>query len=561
MSEPIKAVRPRKAMKPLILLFVALHMSDAQFFSDRSSSSGASVDPPEFISWNLTWQFAVRMAVEPGTLAFPLFRNRTKGAHEFPQECVGLVTVCCLHRLPEYYQNEELHAYVRHLGQCDEEMAAKPSVQVLEDMPSLQSASLFTFNPKRTDVYPRVWSVEDIGVNDAHVVYEVLQENLRAEWLTMQEEETLVTGPAGVDVVDRSLILTFAFLKPTVLPLMQLVLSEQKVLFHDASKHFDENAEQKHDAFLVNCQEQFKPDHALWRADVLLNNESWINQAPVDSGLLDEFEQGRVMEECVWFCRAGYYRFPSSTEWYYQHASSRGYGECIQEPAYTVGVEIAFNVFIRTEDVTVLAASDEEREEVYADIFMNVQTNLTTASLLPFTTPGARAGMIYVPPIHGETALGPKIEGSETVIRAASLAVFTGHWEPSLEEQTESVVKAAQDGMQAWQGGAIDPRVMRIAFVAVRSFIRVPPTDYSVPTWVWSIIGVWAGLVTLGLGATCYLMVQHVRKAGEIHYNQRMRATAAMALSPAFGETPRKMAKMNKAIRNVSVFRTDTALI
>lgn len=541
-------------IRSLVTVGVLFGVASAQFFSDRSASSGAHVSAPVFVNYNLTWQFTLSMSVEPGTIAFPLFVNRSGNAGNFPLDCQGMVTVCCLHMIPDYFMNRELRAYVRHLGECDEEMASKPTVQVLEEMPALLSTALFAFDPKRTDVYPRAWSLEQVDSNDAHVAYEVLQENLKELWFTKEEDGTLVPGPEGLDVVDRSLFITFLFVKPTVLPVVQLVLAEQKVLFHDASRDFDENAEQEHDSFLINCQEQFKPEHALWRADTLeVDHVSFTDI--IDNGTI--VNKTVDLQECVWFCRAGYYRYPSTTDWYYEDGPGRDGGHCVKQPDYTVGVEVAFRVYIRTEVVTVLVDSDREKEGVYADIFLGIQKNLTRAGLAAFPKTDETWGMIYVP---GEDAAypGPEVDESDTTVRPASLAVFTGKWEPEEDEQRDVVVKAMKDEMQRWWGGVYDPRVMQITFVDARSFIRVPPVDYSVPPWLWLLAAVWAACVVVGCCFTVYLVIKHMRRQGSMHYNQRMRETAAMMLKPAFGGSARKVAELNTRIEQAKVFHTAT---
>ena len=260
--------------------------------TDVYTSSGTHVSAPVFVNSNLTWKFDMVLLADQDSVIMPLFSNLTRQRllDEHQQNfdrsaCTGYVSVCCLHELAGYYMNEELQALVTLLGPCENLPHLQSSEALLADMPPTKSFVNYAF--PRAPGYPRVW-----GADAYTYALEILFENLPAAWLTTYLGHSQSAAPA--DVVDRSMHVVFAYVRPTPVNRLHIVLSDHVLLFHEATRHIDDNSEVVHGSFFHACTHIPKPEHSLWRADVLPLNMS-----------------------CLWFCLPGYHLYPSATDYYH----------------------------------------------------------------------------------------------------------------------------------------------------------------------------------------------------------------------------------------------------
>lgn len=452
---------------------------------DSFTSSGVFVTQPLFVPSNFTWQFTTVVSATPGTLVFPLFRNRTRvlaeGIWDFPQSCQGLVPICCVYELERYYLNFELSSYLEHLGPCDEVMLTKPTKTVLAEQPTLEAASLYTFAPSQDySVVPRTWVVQSPSLLETETAFEILPENLELPWMTT---EVPLVNPAGAStaVVDRELPLSFVFLTATDLPLVHVQIVPHVILFHDATKLFNAPDEPTHQVFTSLCSDMPAPANALWQLGSTLTMET--NAATNSSSL----QPANASHKCVWFCRAGFYRVPSSTEWWY--ANHPGIGTCAPEPRYTALITVLLR----------LQTSKGLSDSALAYIVMDLSERLAV-----FTVNRSNASMVY-----SVAKAGPGIASLNSTAHATvdiwdlTLVFFTHIWSRNLSVQESGVTNRLHLASSEWfpleyTHETEDLAVYSMEVVWVTGTLRVPPRPpLRVGRVVWILTIAWAAAVLL----------------------------------------------------------------
>ena len=460
----------RGAFGLFVALLALLSGCCAQFFTDRYDSSGAYVSAPRFDSLNLTWQFSVHMFAVPGTIIFPLFVNRSGG--DVDTQCVGLVSVCCLWRLRDAYINTELEALLSHLdpsGSCGVALEVPASRDVLEELPELKSTALHAW-PSYSGI--RSWGVAESetggGAQASEVTFEIFAEVLRLPWLTRTLDPAEIITVGEDDVTDRELVITFAYVQLLSVPFIQVVESRQAVVFHDATQDFERNTNTEHRSFLVLCDDRPKPADALWRADVADANGT-----------------------CAWFCRPGFVRYPSSTDWWYETVGL-GNGSCLAEPRWTAVLELGLYVLVQDASEATISAA-----------VMATQRAVTLAA----SNVSEQSGMIYVQARQP----GEPVAGSRNGLRlAVSVLVLTGRYAPNETVQlarAEADVQALINNVNAVNLNGdyrLLEHVQRMSLEDSRAFLRAPETIDPVPMGILVLCGTWAvGMVGLLTSMCC----------------------------------------------------------
>lgn len=327
---------------------------------DTTELSGVHVDAPVYIANNATWQIRVHMLASQDGSIIPLFVNREEEDIDARYDtfntdiCTGFVQVCCLREVANHYINQELSAYTKKLGldsfddsTCPEtdsdqtqtdtlavnvSLSLPPSsATILQNMPSSTIFALYTF-PK-SESNPRSWGVPSVG--DTTFVYEVPSNVLREPWLTqtvpiqdpalikIAREIQLSEEYQGEELKDRHMKLYFAYVKGTETQQVQITLQQHLIIFHDLSTVTNVNRELQHESFNLYCSDQSKPDHSLWRTDLL-----------------------SAIEKCLWFCMPGYYVYPSVTDAYYANENNMISQNCTAYIKYGLTILLDLQVTI-----------------------------------------------------------------------------------------------------------------------------------------------------------------------------------------------------------------------
>lgn len=288
-------------MRPgTILLLMVVAPVSARLPFTTYQSAGVDVSPPRFLEANFTWQFNVTITQGEGGMLIPLFTNRS--SPPALAGCSGLVSLCCLWDLADNFINDQLAAYLDFVGACSLH-AGERSDRVLDDRPGASALLAYAF-PREP---PRAWCLAE-----HRCVFEVPAEDLGAPWLTEELGSSLVT--AAGPVTDRRLILSFALVRPTSTPLVQISMTEHTLIFHDASESLRLPSNMRHHSFNHVCLGREKPRFSLWRADTISSNGT-----------------------CLWFCEPGYLLYPATTD-YGLLAPRREYGCLPQPPSATIFV-------------------------------------------------------------------------------------------------------------------------------------------------------------------------------------------------------------------------------
>lgn len=488
------------------------------------------------------------LTAEPGTVIFPLFRNRTYSLMydiwDFDPSCEGVVSICCLYTLSRYFMNSELNAYLQWLNkdadnlECNFEIQNQPSSITLSSRPVLKSTALFSFD-EDFSTYPRTWMVSEGfrgHATEVEVAFEIPFEILKLDWMT----EDLGPGPQFTDVTDRSMTIMFAFITPTQYPLINLVLTEQVLIFHDATRNFDRNTETEHNSFQSNCEKELKPLNSLWVVDVTPDTENISN--------IDDFNSTNSSNNtidhkgCFWFCRNGYYRLPSSTNWWYEQESqlTNASGECMKEPPFTAVIEFGMYLYVS------IGFSNSE----YSDLIMDIREVLTEASV------GNRNwSIIYVP-----SDSRPIVNGSDYEFISFSLAIYTHRWDLNLTTQTEMVsTKVVQSISQEFQNKTLQgttlestKRVIDIRIVDVRGFIYLPGESDNVPAWLWTAISIWCVLLSVVIILGICALYRRMKQKAVQRLGKQLEKTYEITLTKTFGGTKKSdVADMKKKIKQL----------
>lgn len=503
------------------------------FFSDSVLPSGAHITAPRFVNYNLTWRMSFAVSSESSTMAFALFENRSlggivsglrvPGTIEPPPDCVGnLVSICCLHEFAGRYTNAELRAYTAFIGPCGAVMQSAPATVTLSERPAPSAGLVHVFDAGQATAI-RMWTVfEDTVTNpftwssstDVEAEVEIPAEELAAPWLSRELGASKVT--AGV--TDREVVVRFLFVRAVdgAGALVSIALQSQTLVFHDATRLLDQPPVQSQ-PLVDQCAGRPHPPNSRWIA-----RPAGAAAANLDSGV------------CVWFCRPGFFRLPSSTAWWYANSNE---GVCRAEPVFTAIVSLALAV-------DMAPPGGALPEPVVARLVMDVRAALARCLHADRAVRDGNDTLVFVP--------GPPLANGTLFVE---FLAFTGLVEPNASAQEQAVVASvhrcanstyplaysfeaaeAMGMLPAAPGAAAEAvQVVDVRVLASNATLRRPVYRERVPALFWTVAWVWGSFVLLlcAMGTASALFRRR-------HRSLRSLARSEPLLAPGF-DIPRNL--------------------